>query len=142
MKASDLSVGVFSSLCLHILLGVFGLGAILASWENSRIVPEFKHGLSSIELNLVSVSIPEPVLEVVPAEPEVVSAEVPVDPIKQPEEIPVEALVDEGEEQGDPKVTTDIKPSYPIGSRMRGEEGSATIRVWIDAAGRAARNSA
>ncbi len=139
MRARELSVGLLSSLCVHVALGIFGLGALLGRWENSAVMPEFKHGLSSIELNLVSTPPPEPEPETPPAEPEVISSE----PLQQPpkeQDVPVpEVMLDEGVEQGDPKVTTDIKPSYPMGSRMRGEQGSATIRVWIDAAGRAKR---
>jgi TonB family protein len=140
MHARDLSIGILASFCIHALVGIYGLGTILARWEENRILPEFRHGFSSIDVNLVSV-MPESVEpEVIPLDPEVLPVEEePVEPPEEPEAVPEQVILDEGVEQGDPEVTTDVKPSYPIGSRMRGEEGVVSIRVWIDSAGRARR---
>lgn len=155
MRAGDLSVGFLSSILIHLLVGVFGLGMLLARWDSASIMPQFRHGLSSVEVNLVTVPVQLPEPEPAETEPEAVevrreepkppavepeAVEVVPDkpePKEEPEKQPQEIVLDEGVEQGDPEVTTDIKPVYPLGSRMRGEEGSLTLRIWIDADGSA-----
>lgn len=137
MKAADLSVGIVASLCIHLLIAVYGIGSLIAGTDPG-IMPEFRHGLSSIEINLTALEEPVPPE---PEEPVAVQEDfepvVPEEPEKEEEERPQEALLDEGVEQGDPLIQADVKPTYPLGARMRGEEGVVKVRVWIDAAGRA-----
>jgi TonB family protein len=113
MHARDLSIGILASFCIHALVGIYGLGTILARWEENRILPEFRHGFSSIDVNLVSV-MPESVEpEVIPLDPEVLPVEEePVEPPEEPEAVPEQVILD---------------------------EGVVSIRVWIDSAGRARR---
>jgi protein TonB len=151
-----MSVGFLSSILIHLLVGVLGLGMLLARWD-SAIMPAFRHGVSSVEVNLVTipVNLPEPEPEPPPVEPEAVEvtheepepasvkpepvevAPEEPEPVDEPEKPQQEIVLDEGVEQGNPEVTTDIKPAYPFGSRMRGEEGSVTLKIWIDADGSA-----
>jgi TonB family protein len=134
MKVKDLSVFLLVAIVLHLMTG-YCLGLLLGKWDVDGVVPEFQQGFSSIELNLVSVSksTPAPVeIAVTEAAPLVKVAE------EQAPELPDQVeLVDKGVEQDALQATTDVRPRYPLGSRMRGEEGSVTIRVSIDAAGRA-----
>ena len=134
MKVKDLSVFLLVAIVLHLMTG-YCLGLLLGKWDVDGVVPEFQQGYSSIELNLVSVSksTPAPVeIAVTEAAPLVKVAE------EQAPELPDQVeLVDKGVEQDALQATTDVRPRYPLGSRMRGEEGSVTIRVSIDATGRA-----
>jgi protein TonB len=34
---------------------------------------------------------------------------------------------------------SEIRPYYPLGARLRGEEGAVTVRVWVNGSGRARR---
>lgn len=141
MRASDLSVGIFASLAIHFIVAVYCLGTLLARFQGFTILPEFRHGRSSIEVNLVSLrsAPPEPQIDL--SEPEEVSVvpdpEPDPEPAEEPEPQPQDQIIDEGVEQGDPEISTDIKPSYPIGARMRGEEGVVVVQIWIDAFSRA-----
>lgn len=37
------------------------------------------------------------------------------------------------------RMQSEIRPYYPLGARLRGEEGAVTVRVWVNSAGRALR---
>lgn len=37
------------------------------------------------------------------------------------------------------RVQSEIRPYYPLGARLRGEEGVVTVRVWVNPSGRARR---
>ncbi|MDD5678221.1 MAG: TonB family protein [Kiritimatiellae bacterium] len=40
---------------------------------------------------------------------------------------------------GGVRMQSEIRPYYPLGARLRGEEGAATVRVWVNNSGRARR---
>ena len=134
MRLRDFSFFLLVAVLLHLMTG-YSLGLLLGRWDMDSVIPEFQQGISSIELNLVSVSQPEPE----PAEIKVTEA-APVEKVKEdpPQDMPDQVdLVDKGVEQLAREATTDVRPRYPLGSRMRGEEGVVTIRVSIDSTGRA-----
>ena len=35
---------------------------------------------------------------------------------------------------------SEIRPYYPLGARLRGEEGAVTVRVWVKPSGRVSRS--
>ena len=37
------------------------------------------------------------------------------------------------------RMQSEIRPYYPLGARLRGEEGAVTVRVWVNDSGRALR---
>ncbi|MCX6992368.1 MAG: energy transducer TonB [Kiritimatiellaeota bacterium] len=37
------------------------------------------------------------------------------------------------------RMQSEIRPYYPLGARLRGEEGAVTVRVWVQPSGRARR---
>jgi TonB family protein len=37
------------------------------------------------------------------------------------------------------RMQSEIRPYYPLGARVRGEEGAVTVRVWVNSSGRARR---
>ena len=39
----------------------------------------------------------------------------------------------------DIRIKSEIRPYYPMGARLRGEEGAVTVRVWVNDSGRALR---
>jgi|GEM_PF-1147202 len=40
---------------------------------------------------------------------------------------------------GSVRMKSEIRPYYPLGARLRGEEGAVTLRVWVNDSGRARR---
>ncbi len=138
MRLRNLGFALVVAIFLHVMTG-FCLGIILLAIDSRNIAPEFRSGLTSIELNLVAVAAPK--APSLPTAPEVTQLEA-IHEDKQPpqEEKPVEvAPVDSGVEEAFEETTTEVRPRYPLGSRLRGEEGVVTIRVWITASGRVSR---
>lgn len=135
MRLRDLSVSLIVAVALHVMAG-YCLGVILQTIDSRRIAPDFMQGLTSIELSLVSVAAPPP--PSVPTEPELKQlAAVPQEKVPIQEEQPIEVdPIEAGVQEAFAEATTDVRPRYPLGSRLRGEEGSVTIRVCIDASGR------
>lgn len=134
-RGGDFAAALLTALLIHIFAGLC-LGRLIGTLDRSVVYPEFRKGLSSIELDFVSVSRPLPLL---PPEPEVVSETLPEE--KPPEEEVVEEPVmadnlEKGIEDSRSIFSTDERPRYPLGSRMRGEEGAVTLKVIIGASGR------
>lgn len=133
MRRKDLAISLLVAVLLHAMTG-YCLGRLLGKWESNQVMPDFRKGLSSVDLNLVTISAPAE--EPSPPEPQEVAA-VPIEE-QAPEIEQVETdVLDKGVKANITETTTDVRPRYPLGSRMRGEEGAVTIRVQIDAAGRA-----
>lgn len=136
MNASlrDSAAAFLLSVVLHVIIAAV-VGYFLGRWQGVSAVPEFTHGLSSIELSVVSTRpVPEPQqVKPVEAVPEALQRE--EDPVQEHED-PV--VADPGVQQSSvTDVKTDVRPVYPLGSRIRGEEGIVRIKVFIDANGRA-----
>ena len=157
MRRIDQVTAFVVTLALHAVIAV---GAEwLSSLKRVPLRPEFAEGLSSVELMLVPSRpvAPEPVPE--PVEEPVVEEE----PVAEPEEQLVELIRDpvpvvEQEEETtevvedvvkesdadilDKGVTAElaavgeIRPRYPFGSRLRGEEGVVSLRLVVNAGGR------
>ena len=144
----DLLSAFVLALLIHVALGVYAVPILAATrvraLETGRrddIVPQLQWGESSLELTLL-------VPPEAPEEPEEVEDEQPllepdsdieVEPEPVPEEEPVlvpETVEDAGVLEA-PSLDGDIAPRYPLGSRERGEEGVVTVRVVVDARGRA-----
>ncbi len=154
----DLLVGLCTAVLLHLAL-VAG-----ATWciGEAPMVPEFTEGASSVRLTLVAspAPVPEPMpvappppeaLPELPPEPALLSFPEPVveepvedavpqdDPDVAPQPVSSELdadQLDKGVESSEPD-TSSVRPRYPLGSRLRGEEGLVELRVQTDRDGRA-----
>lgn len=158
-----MSAAFLLALVLHASGGVV-VGYIVAR-SGSWAVPSFQKGESGLSLTVLPsvepVEAPDPVAPepaapdmtppaVVPSEPvpdvppsPSKDAEIPVAP---PEELrPAEPVQRSAQDadlavkgiKADLVVGSEIRPAYPLGSRMRGEEGTVTVRVLVDSGGHA-----
>jgi len=155
---------LFSAVVLAVLLHV-GL-ATCAAWymRQAPLEPEFVFGESAVRMTLVAappvVTEPEPVrqepmepLPELPEEPALIPLPEPepealieepkpepiIEPVLAPGPTP-EALdadtLDKGVETSAID-TGSVRPRYPLGSRLRGEEGLVRLTVQVDGSGRA-----
>ncbi|MDP6491332.1 MAG: TonB family protein [Kiritimatiellia bacterium] len=154
----------FAAVALAILLHL-GLAAFAARcFRQPSLRPEVVAGESSVRLTLMAspavVSEPEPAplepiepLPELPPEPvlqplpepeqdepfEEDQPEPVMEPIVAPQPVPEELdadTQDKGVEAGTIN-TASVRPRYPLGSRLRGEEGLVQLTVRVDATGRA-----
>lgn len=132
----DMIFSATIALLLHCMAGL-ALGLLLEVGNSESAVPEFRMGITTVELNLVATlerptELPQDEGDVAPV--------VVTDTIEVPDEDPFEAqATDLGVEEALPDATTDVMPRYPLGSRIRGEEGVVRLKMWIDASGRVTR---
>lgn len=159
-RKSDLIAGFTASVLLHVLI----LLCVACVWpaNHTTLVPALQTGESSLALTLVST--PEPVeakpardsplqavyTEPAPDETEAVIAETEQDP--DTESSPEHSDSVENQRPpatssdadmltkgvlGDARPESEIRPYYPLGSRMRGEQGAVTLDVTVAPAGTA-----
>lgn len=135
-RGGDFTVSLIAALLIHLFAAIC-LGHLIGNMDAEVIYPEFRTGLSSMELDFVSVFVPQPLL---PPEPEITSEDILEEkPVEEVVEPPVEVEVpDKGVQDVRQNFATDERPRYPLGSRMRGEEGAVTLKVLIGANGRVA----
>lgn len=162
-RRTDMPVAFVAALAMHALLAA---GAVAWRQARSPLLPAFVAGESSVALTLVAAPLPPPEPEVVepPPEPEVIEPE-PEAPVLLPEVAPVSEVLVEPPPVVEPPVeppvppetpapeadadlldkgaeaaaidTAGVRPLYPLGSRVRGEEGLVELSVEVDARGRA-----
>lgn len=136
-RRTDLVIAFSIALCVHGIAGVCA-GNLLVL-RRARLVPMFKEGESSVVLTLLpSRSIaPEP--PETPEKKQHVLLEVSERKHEYFEEIRADNNADtleKGVETFSAGIT-ELRPRYPLGSRRRGEEGIVTVKVKVNAAGRA-----
>jgi len=129
-RSGDFAAALLTALLIHIFAGIC-LGRLIGNLDRSVVYPEFRKGLSSMELDFVS----QPVL---PPEPEIKSDTLVEEiPVEEKADDPAEAdVLEKGIEDVRQSFATDERPRYPLGSRMRGEEGAVTLEVVIGGSGR------
>lgn len=160
-RHGDLFVAVVLALMLHVGL-VAG-----AAWyrRQAPLEPEFVFGESAVRMTLVAsppvVTEPEPeprpdpieplpelpeeaaLLPLPEPEPDEPVEEPDPDPIVEPVVAPEPAPVELDADTRDKGVETSaidtgaVRPRYPLGSRLRGEEGLVQLTVRVDASGQA-----
>jgi protein TonB len=159
-RRNDLCVATVPALLLHV-----GLVAA-AAWYRRRapLEPEFVFGESAVRMTLVAVPPavaepepprPEPMepLPELPEQPALLPPPQPEpeEPVEDPRPAPVveplpapapapEALDADIRAKGVETSAIDsgsVRPRYPLGSRLRGEEGLVRLTVRVDASGRA-----
>lgn len=146
----DLSVGFTASVFLHGMIMV----CVACVWpaNHSGIIPNFQTGESSLTLTLpASPQVdPEPV-EMKSAHPdheETIRTEiVEMDPdYSEPalDENPEKAIYPDADMltkgvTGNARSESQIRPYYPLGSRLRGEQGRVTLAVTVNQSGKAQR---
>lgn len=133
-----------SAFLLALLIhGAVGYCAVnLFGIKGGLIEPVFRHGDSSVELTLLPALADK--IEVQPEEPvmsppvdelpplEVVEASIePMVPIEQEQNAD---MLEKGVREA-PSATTPVRPQYPYGSRIRGEEGDVVLSATLDNAG-------
>lgn len=136
-RSNDFLVSFIIAVLVHAAFG-FGAAAFMAR-ANDRIFPAFDPGESGLELTIQSLPRPpEPEHLVVFSEPASSEPEQEMPEPEAPQFVDDSAdALDKGVE-GDVLVTcSKIKVPYPIGARKRNEEGIVTLRVQVDARGRA-----
>ncbi len=155
----DLFAAFAVSVLLHALV-LFGAAGVLHPPD--VLAPALQAGESALTLTLVSIQAPpvskpeEPRPEPIRPEPEIITPAIepapvvvppPRDDPPEPEEIPDELPVETAEQdmndadllakgvQGELHPASEIRPRYPLGSRLRGEEGVVTLNVTVAASG-------
>jgi len=159
-RGNDIFVAVVLALLLHLGLVAFAARC----FRQPSLRPEFVAGESAVLLTLVAAPAvvsepapapvepiaplpelpPEPVLQPLPEpeQDEPVEEDRPepvMEPIVAPQPVPEELDADvqeKGVEIGAIR-TASVRPRYPLGSRLRGEEGLVQLTVRVDATGRA-----
>jgi len=139
------------SILVHLVAGAV-LGVVLSTSGDLQVLPVFQQGDVSVEIISSPAVEPAPVtpelVEPIPETPEVIEPPAPVDEIDpmiepEPEEAQVtdkpaaEVTVSSEGVQGALVPLSEILPRYPLGSRLRGEEGVVMIRASIGVDGRA-----
>ncbi len=155
-RRGDLFVAIVVAVLLHVGL-VAG-----AAWykRQAPLAPEFVFGESAVRLTLVAAApvitepkplLPEPiekhpeppdepVLQPLPEPEELAEAPEPVtEPVVAPEPAAPELDADTRDKGVDTSAidTGSVRPRYPLGSRLRGEEGLVELTVTVDGSGRA-----
>jgi periplasmic protein TonB len=159
MKKQRDIVAAFAISALFHALVLFGFAGV--SPPQAKLIPALQSGESALTLTLVSIPPPpepkpeELPPEPIPPEPEIITPPIEPEPVVVPErdeppepedvqdELPVEApeqVVNDADllvkgAQGELHPASDIRPRYPLGSRLRGEEGVVTLAVAVTASG-------
>ncbi len=163
MKArGDMAAAFAASVLLHALV-LFGAAGVLR--PRDAIAPALQTGESALTLTLLSIPVPpalqpkearsapvQPETKILPpAEPNVVVVppQLPppepepmairdelFEPVEEQPENPDADLLVKGV-QGEVLPASEIRPRYPLGARMRGEEGVVTLNVAVAASGEA-----
>lgn len=146
-------IGLAASVMLHVC--ILMCAALTRNMRDSSFKPALQEGESSITLTFVPApppAKPEPEpdtpLEVEPEEPAVTvakpdtpdepPAETPESPARKQADTQSADMADEGV-RGAVYPESEIRPRYPIGSRMRGEQGVVALDIIVNAEGRARR---
>ncbi len=146
----DLSVGFTASLLLHGMIMV----CVACVWQanHSVIIPNFQTGESSLALTLQASP------QVDPEQVEMKSAHLDPEETIRTEIVEIDPdysepalALDENPEQaiypdadmltkgvvGEARSESQIRPYYPLGSRLRGEQGRVTLKVTVNQSGKA-----
>ena len=137
-KHSDFVCAFVLALLIHGALG-YCAGSVFFS-RRTLMEPVFKAGLSSVELTLLS-----PVSESVEIKVETSDIEEPIEQAPlievqeiEPEPVPEEVIDADVQEKGvenEPVSSAQIRPQYPYGSRIRGEEGVVILSATLNGSG-------
>jgi protein TonB len=156
-------VALVAAAALH-LLAAWGLARWRAQRE--PLLPLWRQGLSSVDLTLAAPAPPPPSPEPPPPPPPAPAPPPPVEPLPavvlsepppepSPPEPPAHVQVPPAPPEAEPEPPApdadlavkgveeavlspaEVRPRYPLGARMRGEEGLVRLRVEVSAAGRA-----
>lgn len=145
-RRQDLLTGLFTALSLHSVLFAWTNGFAMPRPEFD-MVPAFRIGDSALRLTLGVDASPEPTPPVqVPPEELLTEPPGPEEPIPLPEpekapEVqprPDADTLDKGAESA-PSPESGIAPVYPLGSRLRGEEGTVVLGADVAADGHPTR---
>lgn len=142
MKARKHSDFIYAFIIAVLVHGAIGYCAGTVFFSQKTIIdPLFRAGLSSVELTLVA-----PIFETVEVEVEPSVIEEPLEqaPLIEPKEVEPDPVVAEKidadlQEKGvesAPASTAQIRPQYPYGSRIRGEEGVVVLKALLNHSGR------
>jgi TonB family protein len=140
-RRSDLGKAFWLAVAIHVVMGIYADN--LLAMKSSGMVPAFKTGESSVLLTLVPARENEPE-RTEPLKESVPEEAVLIEEPDEPEEEIVEEVLDDNDAdllkkgvEGSYSGNVDIRPRYPLGARLRGEEGSVTIGADINSSGRA-----
>ena len=136
-RRQDLLTGLLVAVTMICTAAVWN-DHIGVSGRDDRMVPAFQHGLSALPLTLVNM---DPVEARVEEKPQVLTEPAPSStaeiPAPQAQTVPADSdQAPKGVETA-PSTASTIKPVYPLGSRLRGEEGRVVLKVRVDASGNA-----
>lgn len=126
-KSSDLVISFFAAIFLHV--GVAASFGVFSQMQGEELIPIFETGVSSVEISFFTP----------PSPPKPEEEETDFDPVAEPEKLIEEeappVIKDDGV-QMDGQMTSSIRPKYPMGARIRGEEGIVGVSVTTDGSGR------
>lgn len=134
---NDMVTAFWLAVAAHALMFFFADG--LLAMKSTSMVPIFKTGESSVLLTLMPAREDESE-KMEPQEPDPEDLLL----IEKPEEEIIEDVLEDNDadllEKGVESVyegNVDVRPRYPLGARLRGEEGVVRIGAYINALGRA-----
>ncbi len=148
-RQSNLRFAFVLALALHGIAGV--CASNLLGPERDRIIPLFQEGISGLALTLAPARNPAPVepseqMENPKDDPELKEPQPAADDdfvVERRKDGAAESSPDNNADLRQKGVTTlatgvgEIRPRYPLGSRLRGEEGVVTVKVTVNVRGRA-----
>ena len=144
-RREDLFLAFLIAVAAHGAAGV--CANRLLAMSSTAPAPLFQTGLSSVDLSLArherdavpaeDIKPPEPDPAVVePDEATLADEPLPAEADADEDVIPADAEVVQGVEGAEMNLTS-VRPVYPLGSRLRGEEGTVRVRVLVGTDGRA-----
>lgn len=153
-RGLDFGMALCLSLCVHGILAVAASNLLrdADAHRPDEAVPLFKSGQIAVELTLVPerfleeafieqsehLALIKPVVQSRPMPPLEQSPLFPVEEVQERME-PPPPTADGGVDAPDAVPTVDIAPVYPIGSRLRGEQGVVVLDAEVTTDGRVAR---
>ena len=156
-RRRDLVTAFVAALLLHAVAAVFAGSLLAGRQDQSLMIPAFAAGDSGLSFTLLMPNVRTPEqpqsadgeLAVVLTEPEPVGQPpAPVQPqvstvqkVEPQKETPEQPDTNDADTlrkgvEGSAYPASGIRPVYPLGSRIRGEEGLVTVHVLVDRSGR------
>lgn len=135
-RRQDLLAGLLAAVALHCSIIMWADNPLLRP-NTSNMVPAFQFGLSALPVTLVQMdSVEAQVVERPKILTEPAQTSVPEPAVPRPESRPEDSSPLPNGVESSPSPASSVRPVYPLGSRIRGEEGLVVLKVLVDAGGR------
>lgn len=141
-RRSDIITAFTIALILHAVIGYSACSLFFA--RTGLVQPLFKTGVSSVELTFLP-SLPPREERVKPEPVKQLDAEIPLMELAEEEKKETVSIEDQNADLQEKGIENGavcdsiVRPEYPFGARIRGEEGVVVVSVMLDDSGRAVK---